>query len=144
MGSNYEFGDHKPLPGRRNGFTQAVTVSRHKVYLRTGEYEDGTLGEISIDMSKEGSGFRALLRAVAQRVMKEKLVQSVATTPSSAMVPVGSVIPAVSSLAVTSNLSRDAKLPISLWGKRYSFYIPNFSHSLSAVNHAKVLNLSRL
>lgn len=68
MSQDYKFGDHKPLPGRRNGFTQAVTVGGHKVYLRTGEYKDGTLGEISIDMSKEGSGFRALLRAVAQSV----------------------------------------------------------------------------
>lgn len=68
MSSERKFGEHRPLPQRRAGYTQKATVSGHKVYLRTSEYEDGTLGEISIDMEKEGSGFRAVLRAVAQSV----------------------------------------------------------------------------
>ena len=47
------------LPKRRGGFTQEATVAGHKVFLRTGEYEDGTLGEIFIDMHKEGAPLRA-------------------------------------------------------------------------------------
>ena len=50
---------HK-LPGRRKGYTQKATVGGHKVYLRTGEYEDGRVGEIFIDMHKEGAAFRSL------------------------------------------------------------------------------------
>src|SRR5262245_46908353 len=42
------------LPKRRHGFTQEARIGGHKVFLRTGEYEDGTLGEIFIDMHKEG------------------------------------------------------------------------------------------
>ncbi len=47
------------LPKRRNGFTQEATVGGHKVYIRTGEYEDGSLGELFIDMHKEGAPLRA-------------------------------------------------------------------------------------
>ena len=47
------------LPGRRKGYTQKAIVGGHKVYLRTGEYDDGRLGEIFIDMHKEGAAFRA-------------------------------------------------------------------------------------
>ena len=47
------------LPDRRKGYTQKAAVGSHKVYIRTGEYEDGTLGEIFIDMHKEGAAFRA-------------------------------------------------------------------------------------
>lgn len=47
------------LPKRRGGFTQEATVGGHKVFLRTGEYEDGRLGEIFIDMQKEGAPLRA-------------------------------------------------------------------------------------
>ena len=43
------------LPDRRKGYTQKATVGGHKVYLRTGEYEDGRVGEIFIDMHKEGA-----------------------------------------------------------------------------------------
>ncbi|MSP81666.1 MAG: vitamin B12-dependent ribonucleotide reductase [Alphaproteobacteria bacterium] len=53
------------LPQRRRGYTQKAMVGGHKVYLRTGEYEDGTLGEIFIDMHKEGSAFRALMDSFA-------------------------------------------------------------------------------
>lgn len=53
------------LPERRKGYTQKAVVGGHKVYLRTGEYEDGNLGEIFIDMHKEGAGFRAMMNNFA-------------------------------------------------------------------------------
>jgi ribonucleoside-diphosphate reductase alpha chain len=55
----------KPLPTRRKGYTQKALVGGHKVYLRTGEYEDGRLGEIFIDMHKEGAAFRSLMNNFA-------------------------------------------------------------------------------
>jgi len=53
------------LPQRRKGYTQKSVVGGHKVYLRTGEYEDGTLGEIFVDMHKEGAAFRSLMNSFA-------------------------------------------------------------------------------
>jgi ribonucleoside-diphosphate reductase alpha chain len=53
------------LPNRRAGYTQKAMVGGHKVYLRTGEYEDGQIGEIFIDMHKEGAAFRSLMNAFA-------------------------------------------------------------------------------
>jgi len=53
------------LPARRKGYTQKAIVGGHKVYLRTGEYEDGRLGEIFIDMHKEGAAFRSLMNNFA-------------------------------------------------------------------------------
>ena len=53
------------LPDRRRGYTQKAMVGGHKVFLRTGEYEDGTLGEIFIDMHKEGAAFRSLMNCFA-------------------------------------------------------------------------------
>ncbi len=53
------------LPLRRKGYTQKAVVGGHKVYLRTGEYENGNLGEIFIDMHKEGAGFRAMMNNFA-------------------------------------------------------------------------------
>ncbi len=53
------------LPERRKGYTQKAVVGGHKVYLRTGEYGDGRLGEIFIDMHKEGAGFRAMMNNFA-------------------------------------------------------------------------------
>jgi ribonucleoside-diphosphate reductase alpha chain len=53
------------LPDRRKGYTQKGIVGGHKVYLRTGEYEDGRLAEIFIDMHKEGSAFRSLMNNFA-------------------------------------------------------------------------------
>ena len=53
------------LSDRRRGYTQKAVVGGHKVYLRTGEYEDGQLGEIFIDMHKEGSAFRAMMDSFA-------------------------------------------------------------------------------
>ncbi|HQY44537.1 MAG TPA: vitamin B12-dependent ribonucleotide reductase, partial [Paracoccaceae bacterium] len=47
------------------GYTQKAIVGGHKVYLRTGEYDDGALGEIFIDMHKEGAGFRAIMNNFA-------------------------------------------------------------------------------
>ncbi len=53
------------MPERRKGYTQKAVVGGHKVYLRTGEYEGGALGEIFIDMHKEGAGFRAMMNNFA-------------------------------------------------------------------------------
>ncbi|MEO0481864.1 MAG: vitamin B12-dependent ribonucleotide reductase [Planctomycetota bacterium] len=55
----------RKLPGRRKGYTQKTTVGGHKIYLRTGEYEDGSLGEIFLDMHKEGAAFRSLMNNFA-------------------------------------------------------------------------------
>ncbi|MBT3305722.1 MAG: vitamin B12-dependent ribonucleotide reductase, partial [Alphaproteobacteria bacterium] len=52
-------------PDRRKGYTQKASVGGHKVYLRTGEYEDGSLSEIFIDMHKEGAAFRSLMNNFA-------------------------------------------------------------------------------
>ncbi len=57
--------EREKLPGRRKGYTQKANVGGHKIYLRTGEYEDGRLGEIFIDMNKEGATLRALLNNFA-------------------------------------------------------------------------------
>jgi ribonucleoside-diphosphate reductase alpha chain len=57
--------ERRKLPQRRKGYTQKAVVGGHKVYLRTGEYEDGSLGEIFIDMHKEGSAFRSLMDSFA-------------------------------------------------------------------------------
>lgn len=56
------------LPNRRKGYTQKATVGGHRVYLRTGEYEDGRIGEIFIDMHKEGSAFRSLMNNFAMAI----------------------------------------------------------------------------
>lgn len=53
------------LPNRRTGYTQKARIGGHKVYLRTGQYEDGTLGEIFLDMHKEGAAFRSLMNCFA-------------------------------------------------------------------------------
>lgn len=53
------------LPGRRRGYTQKARVGGHKVYLRTGEFEDGALGEIFVDMHREGAAFRSLMNCFA-------------------------------------------------------------------------------
>ncbi|MEQ8899843.1 MAG: vitamin B12-dependent ribonucleotide reductase [Roseovarius sp.] len=57
--------NREKMPERRKGYTQKAIVGGHKVYLRTGEYEDGQLGEIFIDMHKEGAGFRAMMNNFA-------------------------------------------------------------------------------
>lgn len=53
------------MPGRRRGYTQKARVGGHKIYLRTGEFEDGTLGEIFVDMHREGAAFRSLMNCFA-------------------------------------------------------------------------------
>ena len=55
----------RKLPNRRAGYTQKAIVGGHKVYLRTGEYSDGTLGEIFLDMHREGAAFRSLMNCFA-------------------------------------------------------------------------------
>ncbi|MET3527675.1 TSCPD domain-containing protein [Phenylobacterium koreense] len=55
----------RKLPDRRKGYIQKASVGGHKVYLHTGEYEDGELGEIFIDMHKEGAAFRSLINNFA-------------------------------------------------------------------------------
>ncbi len=56
------------LPNRRGGYTQKAVVGGHKIYLRTGEYVDGKLGEIFIDMHKEGASFRSLMHNFAMAI----------------------------------------------------------------------------
>lgn len=56
-----EVSKRKALPNRRTGYTQKANVGGHKVYLRTGDYVDGDLGEIFIDMHKEGAAYRSLM-----------------------------------------------------------------------------------
>ncbi|MFK0382483.1 vitamin B12-dependent ribonucleotide reductase [Agrobacterium sp. NPDC090273] len=57
--------EREKLPNRRQGYTQKAAVGGHKVYLRTGEFGDGRLGEIFIDMHKEGAAFRAMMNNFA-------------------------------------------------------------------------------
>ncbi len=57
--------ERERLPHRRKSYTQKANVGGHKVYLHTGEYEDGRLGEIFIDMHKEGAAFRSLMNNFA-------------------------------------------------------------------------------
>ncbi|MFV0368701.1 MAG: vitamin B12-dependent ribonucleotide reductase, partial [Hyphomicrobiaceae bacterium] len=57
--------ERSKLPSRRKGYTQKASVGGHKVYLRTGEYDDGKVGEIFIDMHKEGAAFRSLMNNFA-------------------------------------------------------------------------------
>ena len=57
--------EREKMPSRRKGYTQKAAVGGHKVYLRTGEYDDGRLGEIFIDMHKEGAAFRAMMNNFA-------------------------------------------------------------------------------
>jgi ribonucleoside-diphosphate reductase alpha chain len=63
------------LPKKRIGFTQEARVGGHKIFLRTGEYEDGTLGEIFIDMHKEGAAFRSLMNCFAMSVSHRPAVR---------------------------------------------------------------------
>ncbi|RME77422.1 vitamin B12-dependent ribonucleotide reductase [Candidatus Woesearchaeota archaeon] len=60
----------RPLPKHRRGTTVEASVAGNKIYIRTGEYEDGSLGEIFIDMHKEGAAYRSLLNCLAISVSK--------------------------------------------------------------------------
>ena len=57
--------ERERLPNRRTGYIQKATIGGHKVYLHTGEFEDGRLGEIFIDMHKEGTAFRSMMNNFA-------------------------------------------------------------------------------
>ncbi len=57
--------ERRKLPFRRQGYTQKAVIAGHKIYVRTGEYEDGELGEIFLDMAKEGAAFRSLMNSFA-------------------------------------------------------------------------------
>jgi hypothetical protein len=58
----------RPLPARHAGLAQKATVGGHRIFVRTGEYEDGSLGEIVISLPKEGAAFRGLMECFAQAV----------------------------------------------------------------------------
>lgn len=62
------YGTRERLPKKRHGFTQEARVGGHKIFLRTGEYADHRLGEIFIDMHKEGAAFRSLMNCFAMSV----------------------------------------------------------------------------
>ena len=62
---NQTVNNRRRLPHRRKGYTQKASINKHKVYLRTGEYMDGSIGEIFIDMHKEGAAFRSLMNNFA-------------------------------------------------------------------------------
>jgi len=69
----YSNGHKRPrflLPARRHGWTQEARIGGHKVFLRTGEYDDGTLGELFIDLAKEGATLRGVLSCFAIAVSK--------------------------------------------------------------------------
>ncbi|MGH7437314.1 MAG: vitamin B12-dependent ribonucleotide reductase, partial [Polyangiaceae bacterium] len=68
MGNTRFYGERARLPKKRHGFTQEARVGGHKIFLRTGEYENGTLGEIFIDMHKEGAAFRSMMNCFAMSV----------------------------------------------------------------------------
>jgi ribonucleoside-diphosphate reductase alpha chain len=69
----YHRAERRRLPKRRHGVVREATIGGHKVFLRTGEYEDGTLGEIFIDMYKEGASFKGLMNCFA--VLASKALQ---------------------------------------------------------------------
>ncbi|MDR1948224.1 MAG: adenosylcobalamin-dependent ribonucleoside-diphosphate reductase, partial [Spirochaetaceae bacterium] len=58
-------GVRRPLPSRRTGYTQKAKIGGHSIFIRTGEYAEGNLGEIFLDMHKEGAAFRSLLNSFA-------------------------------------------------------------------------------
>ncbi|MEZ5936657.1 MAG: TSCPD domain-containing protein [Hyphomonadaceae bacterium] len=62
---DYYVAQRRRMPDRRKGYIQKATVGGHKVYLHTGEFDDGELGEIFIDMHKEGAAFRSLMNNFA-------------------------------------------------------------------------------
>lgn len=68
VGPDSKVPQKRKLPNRRRGITQKARVAGNKLFIRTGEYEDGTLGEIFLDMHKEGAAFRSLMNALAQAV----------------------------------------------------------------------------
>ncbi len=65
VGSGLQFGERRPLPSKRTGITVEAKIGSQQIYLRTGEYADGKLGEIFIDMYREGAAFRSVLNCFA-------------------------------------------------------------------------------
>ena len=65
LNKNEKSGKRFSMPDRRKGYIQKATIGDHKVYLHTGEYEDGKIGEIFIDTSKEGELVKALMNNFA-------------------------------------------------------------------------------
>ncbi len=65
VSSPQQKGGRQLLPSRRSGYTQKAKIAGHSLFLRTGNYEDGSLGEIFLDMHKEGAAFRSLLNSFA-------------------------------------------------------------------------------
>ncbi len=63
--TRHVFAQRRRLPDRRGGYTQKANIGSHKIYLRTGEYESGGLGEIFLDMHKEGAAFRSMMNCFA-------------------------------------------------------------------------------
>ena len=63
--SNKKTNDRSKMPDRRKGYIQKVTIGNHKIYLHTGEYDDGKVGEIFIDMNKEGELVKSLMNNFA-------------------------------------------------------------------------------
>ena len=62
---NKKSNDRSKMPDRRKGYIQKITIGNHKIYLHTGEYDDGKVGEIFIDMNKEGELVKALMNNFA-------------------------------------------------------------------------------
>ena len=62
---NKKNNDRSGMPDRRKGYIQKVSIGNHKIYLHTGEYDDGKIGEIFIDMNKEGELVKALMNNFA-------------------------------------------------------------------------------
>ena len=62
---NKKTNDRSKMPDRRKGYIQKVTIGNHKIYLHTGEYDDGKVGEIFIDMNKEGELVKAIMNNFA-------------------------------------------------------------------------------
>src|SRR5699024_1862320 len=58
----------RKLPSKRKGYTQKVSIDSQSMYIRTGEFDDGTLGELFLDMGKEGGAYGGLLSAFAKAV----------------------------------------------------------------------------
>jgi ribonucleoside-diphosphate reductase alpha chain len=58
-------GIRRALPNRRAGYTQKAKIAGHSIFVRTGEYDDGSLGEIFLDMHKEGAAFRSIMNSFA-------------------------------------------------------------------------------
>ena len=63
--TNNKINDRSKMPDRRKGYIQKVSIGSHKIYLHTGEYDDGKVGEIFIDMNKEGELVKALMNNFA-------------------------------------------------------------------------------